>query len=173
MRRTMWTLAVLSGLGLAVFAAMRGATALSITLGTVFYHFAMRLAVGYAMLAVPRRFDARAGWFAERKWERRLYARLNVRKWKHVMPSYNPEDFDLETHTSEEIVQTMCVSELVHEIIIVLSFVPVTFAIPFGELAVFVITSVAAAVFDSVFVIIQRFNRPRVLRLIGRMCVKR
>lgn len=51
-----------------------------------------------------------------------------------------------------------------HRIIMVLSFVPLLFIIPFGEPAVFAITSVAACLIDCTFVIIQRYNRPRVLR---------
>lgn len=159
--------AVAAGAGCILF-AMLEATALAITFGTFFYHLAMRLAVGYAMLLAPRRFDPKAGWFAEHGWERKLYALLRVRQWKHKVPSYNPQDFDIGRHSQEEIVQTMCVSELVHEIIILLSFVPLTFAIPFGEFYVFLFTSIASAAFDSIFVILQRFNRPRLLKLIAR-----
>ena len=34
---------------------------------------------------------------------------------------------------------------------------------------VFIITSVLAALFDLTFVMIQRYNRPRILKLIGRL----
>ena len=50
----------------------------------------------------------------------------------------------------------------------VLSFVPVAFSVWFGSLGVFLITSFAAFLFDSVFVILQRYNRPRLMRLAGR-----
>jgi hypothetical protein len=52
---------------------------------------------------------------------------------------------------------------------VVLSFVPILAAIPFGELAVFVITSIVAAAFDLLFVMLQRFNRTRIVRLIGKL----
>ena len=65
MKKWMWTLAALTGAGTAVLAAMGlMRSAAGITLGTCFYHFAMRLAVGYALLLLPRRFDAAKGWFA-------------------------------------------------------------------------------------------------------------
>ena len=82
------------------------------------------------------------------------------------MPTYQPELFSPKEHTWDEIAQAMCQAELVHEIIIVLSFVPILAAIPFGALFVFVITSVLAACYDAMFVIMQRYNRPRILKLI-------
>jgi hypothetical protein len=47
-----------------------------------------------------------------------------------------------------------------------LSFLPLLAAIPFGAFPAFLITSLAAACFDTVFVIMQRFNRPRLIKLI-------
>ena len=60
----------------------------------------------------------------------------------------------------------MCQAEIVHEIIIVLSFVPIIFSIWFGELLVFIITSVISALIDSIFVMLQRYNRSRIIKLI-------
>ena len=48
----------------------------------------------------------------------------------------------------------------------VLSFIPIFAAIPFGALGVFITTSVLAACYDGMFVIMQRYNRPRIVRLI-------
>ena len=84
------------------------------------------------------------------------------------MPSYEPELFDPQKHTWNEIAQAMCQAELVHETITFLSFVPVLFAIWFGQLPVFLITSLLAAAFDMQFVILQRFNRPRVVKFINK-----
>lgn len=89
-----------------------------------------------------------------------------MKHWKNKLPSYQPEYFDPQKHSWDEIAQAMCQAELVHEVIVVLSFVPIAFSVWFGALPVFVITSVAAAAFDLMFVIIQRYNRPRVMRLI-------
>ena len=66
----------------------------------------------------------------------------------------------------DEIAQAMCQAELVHETIVILSFVPVAFSAVFGAFWVFLITSLCAAAFDLMFVIIQRYNRPRIIRLI-------
>lgn len=167
MKKAMWSTAFLTGAGCAVFAYL-GYTGLAITLGTCFYHLAMRLAVGYVMLLVPRRFNADSGWFAERAWEKKLYNRLRLKAWKGNIPTFNPEDFDMKLHTPAQIVQTMCVSELVHEIIVVLSFVPLLFALAVGALPVFLLTSLAAAGYDCIFVMLQRYNRPRMMALARR-----
>lgn len=66
----------------------------------------------------------------------------------------------------------MCGAEIVHEVNVVVSFVPVVLSVIVPVLRstvlVFVLTSVAAAVFDMLFVIIQRYNRPRMLKLMRR-----
>ena len=82
------------------------------------------------------------------------------------MPTYNPTLFSLEDNSLEQIAKNMCQAEVVHEVIILCSFLPMLFAIPWGEFWVFFITSLAAAIFDSVFVMLQRYNRPRIMKLL-------
>ena len=67
--------------------------------------------------------------------------------------------------TLEQILRNMCGAELVHETIMVLSLVPIGFSRIFGELPVFLATSLAACLFDGLFVMAQRYNRPRLVRL--------
>lgn len=62
----------------------------------------------------------------------------------------------------------MCFAEAYHEVCMVLSFIPIIFSIWWGEVWVFFWTSLGGAVFDSLFVLIQRFNRPRVLKYYNR-----
>ncbi len=47
-------------------------------------------------------------------------------------------------------------------------FVPIIFSIWVGAIMVFIITSLLASLFDMTFVIIQRYNRPRIVRLLKR-----
>ena len=82
------------------------------------------------------------------------------------MPTYSPDEFDIKKHSIEEIVQATCQSEIVHELNVVASFIPLVFSIVFGDFFVFLITSLVAACFDLVFVMMQRFNRPRLMRMI-------
>lgn len=84
------------------------------------------------------------------------------------MPTYDTNQFDHTKHSWDEIAQASCQAELVHETILLLSLVPIIFSIWFDAIIVFIITSVLAALFEMTFVIIQRYNRPRIIRLIGR-----
>ncbi|MCR5683186.1 MAG: hypothetical protein K6G29_12125 [Clostridiales bacterium] len=143
------------------------ALALAVTFGTVSYHFVMRLAVGWTVGAVMNnRADLTKSWYRCRAWEKRFYARLRVRRWGKKLPTFQPSYFDPEKHSWSEIAQAMCQAEVVHEIIAVLSFVPVLFSIRAGELPVFLVTSVLSAGADLLFVILQRYNRSRVMRLL-------
>lgn len=140
---------------------------LAITLGTCFYHFAMRMFVGAAWSPFQKH-DPTSRWFEQKPFEKSLYKALRVKTWKQQMPTYDPASFEMTTHTLEEIAQAMCHSELVHETIAVLSFVPLLFVGIFGAFPAFLITSLAAAAFDMMFVMMQRYNRPRVMTLIKR-----
>lgn len=140
---------------------------LAITFGTCFYHFAMRLSVGYILNAIMQnKADYRKAWYQLQPFEVRLYQKLKVKKWKGRMPTYDPNVFDPKLHSWEDIAQAMCQAELVHEIIVILSFLPLLAAIPFGTFPVFLITSLLSAMYDLSFVIMQRYNRPRILKLI-------
>lgn len=142
----------------------------AITFGTTFYHFAMRLLVGYL---VPNTFDYRSAWFRPKPFEAKLYRKLRVKKWKDRMPTYDPRLFSMAENTPEQILKNMCQSEVVHEIIVLLSFLPLLFTLIWDDFFVFLITSVLAAVADTSFVILQRYNRPRVERLINKQNIRR
>ena len=141
----------------------------AITFGTCFYHFFMRLVVGYSINCKMRnRADYTKPWYQPRSFEASLYRILQVKKWKAGMPTYNPSLFDPKQHSWDEIAQAMCQAEIVHEVIAILSFLPLLGAIPFGAFPVFLITAVLSALFDLSFVATQRFNRPRILKLINK-----
>ena len=146
---------------------------LAITSGTIAYHFVMRLMVGLAFHATMRnKADYRKRWYQVSKREMAVYEKLKVKQWKRRMPTYEPALFDPRLHTWEEIVQAMCQAELVHETIAVLSFLPILAGIWFGEYPVFIVTSVLSAACDMVFVIMQRYNRQRVTKLLNRKSVR-
>ena len=139
----------------------------AITTGTTFYHFAMRLMVG---AIVPRcvHNPTKCRWFHQKSFEPRLYMALRVKQWKDHMPTYDPESFSLKHNSLSQIVYNSCVSEAVHEVIVLFSFVPLLFPFLWGAFPVFLITSVLSAAFDSCFIIMQRYNRPRLLRIISK-----
>ena len=166
MKTTMIYAAILSFL-LTGLSAVFGFEFLAITFGTTCYHFSMRLAVGYTLNhRMHNKADYRKCWYQLRPFEKRLYQILKVKKWKSRMPTYDPTCFDPKVRSWNEIAQAMCQAEIVHEVIVVFSFLPLLAAIPFGAFGVFLITSLLAALYDLCFVIMQRFNRPRILKFI-------
>ena len=139
---------------------------LAVTFGTTAYHLGMRMMVGFLYhVFMKNRVDYTRKWFQTCLWEQTLYRRLKVKAWKNKMPTYNREGFSVKEHTLHEIAQAMCQSELVHETNIVLSFLPLIAVQWFGSFYVFLLTSIGGAIFDLVFVLIQRYNRPRVIRI--------
>lgn len=142
---------------------------LAITFGTIAYHMGIRLLVGLAFgIRMKNKADYTKKWYQIRPWENKLYQLLQVKKWKGKLPTYDPDSFSSGNHTWDEIAQTMCQSELVHETNIILSFIPVTASVYFGAFYVFFITSAAGAAFDLLFVMIQRYNRPRIIKIAQR-----
>ena len=139
---------------------------LAVTFGTISYHLGIRLLVGlFYNTIIKNHADYTKKWYRIHSWENKLYQLLKVKTWKGMMPSYNPEIFSNQKHTWDEIAQAMCQSELVHETNIILSFIPLTASIYFGSFYVFLITSICGAIFDLLFVIIQRYNRPRIVKI--------
>lgn len=140
----------------------------AITLGTITYHFAMRLFVAFLYRsAMHNRADYSRRWYQVSRAEMRFYEKLGVKRWKNKMPTYDPGTFDPRQHSWDEIAQATCQAELGHETIAVLSFLPILAGNWFGAYPVFVITSILSALFDLMFVAMQRYNRQRIVRLIN------
>ena len=142
---------------------------ITITIGVALYHFVMRLVVGTVVnLIMKNKANHNSVWFREKRFEKKLYNLLRVRKWKKYIPTYSPDTFDTNKKTVKEIVGATCQSEIVHEIIMVLSLLPIA-VIPFlGGAAAIFITSFLSMLIDFVFVILQRYNRPKLLRVMER-----
>ena len=179
-RKTAKNIAILIGVNLAFITLTVGFTVLHhidhqgwmlsayVTFLTISYHFSMRLIVGEVVSVIyrNREFNLNSAGFRIHRFEKDLYRRLNVKKWKLHMITAKPEQFDLRENSMDELLHNVAQAELVHRIIIVLSFVPLLLIIPYGVPSVFIVTSIAAALVDLQFVIIQRYNRPRVMKLL-------
>ena len=139
---------------------------LAITAGTISYHFVIRYVVaGIFNSVMQNRADLSKTWYQQRTWEEKLYKKLHVKKWKGRMPTYKAENFDLRIHSPEEIAGAMCQAELTHELLVIFSFLPLLTVPAFGAFWVFLITSVLSAMIDLSFAIMQRYNRPRIMKL--------
>ena len=142
---------------------------ITITLGVSLYHFVMRLLVGTIVNSIMNnKGNPGCFWFREKSFEDKLYKFLRVRNWKKYVPTYDPEIFNTSNKSVEELIGATCQAELVHEVIIVLSLAPILL-IPFlGGAIAFIVTSILSMLIDLVFVIIQRYNRPRLIRVKSR-----
>mgnify|MGYP001422892548 FL=1 len=174
MAKKMILAAVLSLAGTALLTALFLKTAcrlllsLAITFGTASYHIIMRLLVGLSFQAVMQnRAEPGRRWYRVGKREMAVYETLKIKRWKRKIPTFDNALFNPQLHSWKEIAQALCQAELVHETIMILSFLPIAEEIWFGAYPVFIITSVLAAGYDLLFVMMQRYNRQRVLTLLA------
>jgi len=133
---------------------------------TIMYHFWVRIIMGNVSKLFKKHINYKQWWFKERKFEKKLYKFLRVKEWKGKALTYNPETFSLKEHSLEEIVNTMTKSEVDHWINEVISLSTLLFAIPWGGFWAFFISAIFAMIFDSQFIIIQRYNRPRIVKIL-------
>ncbi len=132
----------------------------------VFYHFGLRIFMG----EITKRFifDYNHPWFKERAFEKKLYKFLKVRRWKDKVLTFDTDAYDFKNRTLEQLAATMAKSETDHWINEIISLTSILFYFVFGCLPALVISAVAAMLFDAQFIVVQRFNRPIVLRLMNR-----
>lgn len=136
----------------------------------ILYHFGLRILMG----EVTKHFkiNFRHPFYKERRFEKGLYKLLKVRKWKDKVLTFEPENYDFENRTLEQLATTMAKSELDHWINEVISVLSLLFIFLWGCPPAFLISAVAAMIFDAQFIIVQRYNRPIVVRLIDRKLKK-
>ena len=133
---------------------------------TIMYHFWVRIIMGNVSKLFKKHINYKQWWFKEKGFEKGLYKMLRVKEWKGKALTYNPESFSLKEHSLEEIANTMVKSEIDHWINEAISLSTLLFIIPWGRAWAFVISAIAAMIFDSQFIIIQRYNRPRIAKLL-------
>lgn len=137
-----------------------------ITTFTIMYHFWVRIIMGNVSKSFKKHINYKQCLFKERKFEKNLYKLLKVKDWKGKAFTYNPESFSLKKYSLEEIANTMTKSEVDHWINEIISLTTILFSIMWGHFWLFAITAIAAMIFDSQFIIIQRYNRPRIVRIL-------
>ena len=129
----------------------------------ILYHFGLRILMGN----VTKHFAVNPNheWFKQRKFEKKLYILLKVRKWKDKVLTFDPASFDFKNRTLYQLATTMAKSELDHWINEIISVISIFFTFIWDCFPAFFISAVAAMLFDAQFIIVQRYNRPIVLRL--------
>ncbi|MBR5538292.1 MAG: hypothetical protein IKU61_00185 [Clostridia bacterium] len=136
----------------------------------ILFHFGLRILFG----EITKRFkiNYRHPWYKTRSFEKGLYKLLKVRKWKDKVLTFEPDNYDFQNRTLEQLATTMAKSELDHWINEIISIVSIFFTFIWGCFPAFFISAVAAMLFDAQFIIVQRYNRPVVIRLMERKSKK-
>lgn len=146
--------------------AHKSALYVCIIFGAAAAHFlVMFFSAPMVFMIFGKKFKYDSFWFQPKKFEKKLYQILKVKKWKTKVITYNSEEYSLKTHTAEEVIMNMCHAEAAHEVIIVTSYLPVLGGFFISHWGLLVLTSFIFSCCHLVFVIIQRYNRPRVVRL--------
>lgn len=135
-------------LGLYIFFMTEVLFSLTVTFFTVFYHFAMGIIVGSAV-TLCRQNKTDTALFEIGDTERVFYDKIKLKKWKKHALTYNPKLFSLKSNSYSELMHNMNNSRIGHEIIVLLSFVPIVFSVCIGGAIPFIITSVAFAAAPS------------------------
>jgi len=137
-----------------------------ITAFTIMYHLWLRIIMGNVSKLFKKHINYNQWWFKERKFEKKLYKLLKVKKWKGKALTYNPELFSLKDYSLEEIASTMTKAEVDHWINEIISLTTLLFSLLWGEFWIFLITAIISMLFDAQFIVIQRYNRPRIVKII-------
>lgn len=137
-----------------------------ITFFTILYHFWLRIIMGNVTKLFTITY--KQWWFKERAFEKGLYKLLKVKSWKDKALTYNPELFSFKDRSLEQIADTMAKAETDHWINELISLSTILFSLWWGELWIFALTASIACLFDAQFIVIQRYNRPRIVKLLSR-----
>ncbi|MBQ6540832.1 MAG: glycosyl-4,4'-diaponeurosporenoate acyltransferase [Oscillospiraceae bacterium] len=149
-------------------------------LGCIVYIAVLGLGSHYLGEALPRdRFDPGSFPYSEFWWEKsgRVYKLLRVKKWKNKMPDASRYFKDMvpkriigmtSSENIEVLVKETCVAEFTHYLLCVLSG-GVCFIWKDGGGAVIWIISIVC---NLVFVIIQRYNRPHLIKLADKLKIR-
>ena len=137
-----------------------------VTAFTVTYHLWMRIILGNVTKLFSIRYTH--PWFAQHPVEPTLYRLLRVKRWKDKVLTYNPELFSLTDYTLDEVANTMAKAETDHWVNQLISLSTILFGLIWGEVWIFALTALFAMAFDGQFIVIQRYNRPRILRIMAK-----
>ncbi len=137
-----------------------------VTAFVIVYQLGLRLEFGVLTSKIKDKLKSNSFLFRERGFEKRLYKFLKVKKWKGKALTYDPDAFNINKHSKEDVLKIMLKSELDHWINELISLSTLLFAFIWGALPALLVACILAMLFDVQFIFIQRYNRPRLERLI-------
>lgn len=147
-------------------------------LNCVVYLALLGIASQFIGMALPRSvFTGEGFWFKCRAWEKggRIYEKLGVRSWKALVPDMSklfkksmvPKQITggVTVEKAVTMLKETCVAELIHTLLCVLAFPCLFIWQGMGGGILWVVYALG----NTVFIIIQRYNRPRYASLIKRL----
>lgn len=133
---------------------------------TIMYHFWVRIIMGNVLKLFKKHITYKQWFFKEKFFEKNIYTKIKVKEWKDKVLTYAPGEFDLKENSLETVANNMAKAELDHWINGLISISTIFFGFIWGIFWPFVVSAIFAIVFETQFIILQRFNRPRVVKLI-------
>lgn len=150
-------------------------TSLNILFWTV-----LNFGIAYAVRFLPSRFfSENQKIYQEHPLEKNIYKKINVSKWKHKLPDAGklirfyrnklPKEIDL--CYLNRFIKECCIAEIGHLLIGILGYMSLLFAflLPaeslLWDLILFAFIATINLLIQMLFVIIQRYNRPRLIIL--------
>lgn len=170
-----YSITVISVLGFVTFSALNvavgGFFTPAITCGTFAYHFVMRLTVASVFDLIPKsaRIYSSNKPFSAGEKERAFYEKLKIKKWKDKAFTFKKELFKINSENLSEVVYQMKKAELIHAVIIPLSYLSLLFTLAcdsFLYFWIFFATTFLTDFIDLSSVIIQRYNLSRLISLL-------
>lgn len=139
-----------------------------------FYQLSVRIVISIYYRHVHNwPWNPHSFWFRERAWEKPLYRALRVKRWKDFLPTNRPGDFDIRTTDIAGILNNSCRAEAVHATNNAAGYLPLLLTCLMTRqrqyLSIALFIAVGFGIADSILALIQRYNRPRLLRLLDLM----
>lgn len=138
---------------------------LSIVAIISFYHLIMRVYMRWLVKNIVKEINTDNFWLRQKKYEKKIYKFLCVQAWKNKLPAFA---FDYDLNKISSAIRETCIAEITHSIIVLFSYLPLVLIVFYGDtsdIIVFALTSFAAGTFDFAAIIVQRYNRPRMIRI--------
>ena len=135
---------------------------------TIMYHFWVRIIMGNVLKLFKKNITYKQSFFKEKNFEKKIYNAIHVKDWKDKVLTYAPVEFDLKENSLETVANNMAKAELDHWINSLISISTIFFGLIWEAYLPFIISAICAMIFETQFIILQRYNRPRVVKLLER-----
>ncbi|PRR83794.1 hypothetical protein [Clostridium vincentii] len=144
----------------------------------VVFWIILNFGIAFLMRLFPRSwFNAELDLYKEHYFEKKLYKKLNVSKWKDKLPEaggivgFSKKSLSkrLDISYVDRFIDESCIAEVGHILIGIVGYTSLlfTFLLPnsMNYIYIFIIFATIDFIIQMMFVVIQRYNRPRLINL--------